>query len=60
VAQVESDGMGAQEDLSRYLPVAETGGHEVGDPALGIGHAVPAIRGPRRPVPVVQPDTRAA
>jgi hypothetical protein len=60
VAQVESDGMGAQEDLSCYLSVAETGRHEVGDPALGVGHAVPAVRRPRRPVPVVQPDARAA
>ena len=58
VAQVERDGVRAQEYPVRHLPVAEPLRHQVGDPPLGVGQAVPAEGRAVRVGPVAEPGAR--
>ena len=60
MAQVEGDGVRAQEYPARHLAVAEPFGHQVGDAPLGVGQAVPAHGRPVRVPPVAEPGAGRA
>jgi len=55
MAQMKSDGVRAQEQPPRHLPVAQPLSNQVRDPLLGLSQALPAVCGLVRAFPVVQP-----
>jgi hypothetical protein len=58
LAQVESDGVRADEQLVGYLPIGQAPGHQAGRGLLDVGEAGPASRRPSltRPVPAPHPE----
>src|SRR6476619_4934312 len=58
LAQVERDGVRADEQLVGYLPIGQALGHQAGRGLLDVGEAGPASRGPclTRPVPASHPE----
>jgi len=58
--EMERDGVRAQEQPARHLPVAQSLRNQVRDPLLGLRQALPAVSGLVRAFPVVQPYSGGA
>jgi hypothetical protein len=58
--EMKRDGVRTQEQPARHLPVAESLSHQVRDPLLSLGQALPAVSRFVRSFPVVQPYSGGA